>query len=219
MKKRQKKLTLKECVMSSRGLDVLFIVLAFYLCFQVKKISFISDDCFDLILNVSNTGLLNKSYICSSIWMNKVNNMLFASKRSINSYICLLMLTCGDVERLPGPPSNLDLLFRKKRFSLLHQNLRGLFKNFYLVSDLLENNNTIDILTLSETHIRPTDEVSVLNVTGYIFLSLARKAGSGGGIGLYISNHDFKYHEDLEKTSLESIWIEILPQILSPPTP
>ena len=192
MKKRQKKLTLKECVMSSRGLDVLFIVLAFYLCFQVKKISFISDDCFDLILNVSNTGLLNKSYMCSSIWMNKVNNMLFASKRSIKSYICLLMLTCGDVERLPGPPSNLDLLFHKKRFSLLHQNLRGLFKNFYLVSDLLENNNTIDILTLSETHIRPTDEVSVLNVTGYIFLSLARKAGSGGGIGLYISNHDFK---------------------------
>ena len=219
MKKRQKKLTLKECVMSSRGLDVLFIVLAFYLCFQVKKISFISDDCFDLILNVSNTGLLNKSYMCSSIWMNKVNNMLFASKRSIKSYICLLMLTCEDVERLPGPPSNLDLLFRKKRFSLLHQNLRGLFKNFYLVSDLLENNNTIDILTLSETHIRPTDEVSVLNVTGYIFLSLARKAGSGGGIRLYISNHDFKYHEDLEKTSLESIWIEILPQILSPPTP
>lgn len=53
MKKRQKKLTLKECVMSSRGLDVLFIVLAFYLCFQVKKISFISDDCFDLISNVS----------------------------------------------------------------------------------------------------------------------------------------------------------------------
>ena len=192
MKKRQKKLTLKECVMSSRGLDVLFIVLAFYLCFQVKKNSFISDDCFDLILNVSSTGLLNKSYICSSIWMNKVNNMLFASKRSIKSYICLLMLTCGDVERLPGPPSNLDLLFRNKRFSLLHQNLRGLFKIFYLVSDLLENNNTIDILTLSETHIRPTDEVSVLNVTGYIFLSLARKAGSGGGIGLYISNHDFK---------------------------
>ena len=219
MKKRQKKLTLKECVMSSRGLDVLFIVLAFYLCFQVKKISFISDDCFDLILNVSNTGLLNKSYMCSSIWMNKVNNMLFASKRSIKSYICLLMLTCGDVERLPGPPSNLELLFRKKRFTLLHENLRGLFKNFYLVSDLLENNNTIDILTLSETHIRPTDEVSVLNVTGYIFLSLARKAGSGGGIRLYISNHDFKYHEDLEKTSLESIWIEILPQILSPPTP
>ena len=128
--KKTKKLTLKECVMSSRGLDVLFIVLAFYLCFQVKKISFISDDCFDLILNVSNTGLLNKSYMCSSIWMNKVNNMLFASKRSIKSYICLLMLTCRDVERLPGPPSNLELLFRKKRFSLLHENLRGLFKIF-----------------------------------------------------------------------------------------
>ena len=41
---------------------------------------------------------------------------------------------------------------------------------------------------LSETHIRPTAEVSVLNVTGYTFLSLPRKTDSGGGVGLYISN-------------------------------
>ena len=90
---------------------------------------------------------------------------------------------CGDVERIPGLPNDLDLLFHKKGFSLLHQNLGGLFKYFDLVSELGNNNtdiynNTTDILTLSETHIRPTDEVSVLNVTGYTFLSLPRKTDS-----------------------------------------
>ena len=90
----------------SRRVDVLFIALAFYLCFQVKKISFISDDCFDLILNVSNTGLLNESFICSRY--TRANNMFFTSKRSIKSYICLLILMRGDVERLPGPPNDLQ---------------------------------------------------------------------------------------------------------------
>ena len=66
---------------------------------------------------------------------------------------------CGDVERIPGSPNDLDLLLRKNN-------------NTDICS------NTTDILTLSETHIRPTDEISVLNVTGYTFLSLPRKTGS-----------------------------------------
>ena len=64
-----------------------------------------------------------------------------------------MILICGGVERLPGPPNDVDLLLHKKGFSLLHENVRGLFKNFDLVSDSLGNNNTIDILTLSGTHI------------------------------------------------------------------
>ena len=115
--------------------------------------------------------------------------------------------------KIPGPPNDLDLLLRIKRFNLLHQNVPGLFKNFDLVSDLRGNNNTIDILTLSETHIRPRDKVSDLNVTGYKFLSLPRKTGSRGGIGLYIwKQHDFKHREDLDNAHLESIWIDIFSQ-------
>ena len=49
--------------MPSRRVDMLCIMLAFDLCFQVKKISFANDDCFDLMLNLSNTGLLNESFI------------------------------------------------------------------------------------------------------------------------------------------------------------
>ena len=49
-------------IMSSR-VDMLCIALASYLCFQVKKISFISDDGFDLMLNVSNTGLLKMKLV------------------------------------------------------------------------------------------------------------------------------------------------------------
>ena len=98
---------------------------------------------------------------------------------------------------------------RKKWFSLLHQNLQGLFKNFDLVSDLLGNNNTIEILMLSETHLQPINKVSVLNIMGYTFLSLPRKTGSRVGVGLYIANqHDVKRCEDLENANLESIWMK-----------
>ena len=75
------------------------------------------------------------------------------------------MLICGDVERLPGPPNNLDLLRCKKGFSLPKQDVQGLFKKFNLALHYLGNNNRIDILTLSETHIQSTDEVSVLSIT------------------------------------------------------
>ena len=98
---------------------------------------------------------------------------------------------------------------RKKWFSLLHQNVQGLFKNFDLVSDLLGNNNTIEILMLSETHLQPINKVSVLNITGYTFLSLPRKTGSRVGVSLYIANqHDVKRCEDLENANLESIWMK-----------
>ena len=66
---------------------------------------------------------------------------------------------CGDVERIPGSPNDLDLLLRKNNNTDIYS-------------------NTTDILTLSETHKRPTDEISVLIVTGYTFLSLPRKTDS-----------------------------------------
>ena len=43
---------------------------------------------------------------------------------------------CGDVKILPGPPNDLDFL---------HQNVREVFKNFDLVSDLPGNNDTVDM--------------------------------------------------------------------------
>ena len=44
-------------------------------------------------------------------------------------------------------------------------------------------------------------------------MSLPRKTGSRGGVGLYISNqHDSKRREDLKNANLESIWTEIFPQ-------
>ena len=88
-------------IMSSR-VDMLCIALASYLCFQVKKISFISDDCFDLILNVSNTFLLNESFICSSLWINRANNIFLHRNDPIKSYIRLLLLMCGLFKDYPG---------------------------------------------------------------------------------------------------------------------
>ena len=72
----------------------------------------------------------------------------------------------------------------------------------------------IDILTLSETHIRSTGKVSVMKMLRVIhFLSLKCKTDSWGGFGLYASNqYDFKRREDLKNANLGSIWIEIFPK-------
>ena len=75
-----------------------------------------------------------------------------------------------------------------------------MFKNFDLVSDLLGINNSIDILKLSETHIRPLDEVSVLNVTG-----LPRKAGSGLGVSFYILNQNDINAMKISKIQIQNV--------------
>ena len=68
---------------------------------------------------------------------------------------------------------------------------------------------------LSEIHIQPTDEISVLNVMEYKFLTLQHKTDSGRVVGLYISNqHYFKCCKDLKNANLEIIRIKIFHQKL-----
>lgn len=51
------------------------------------------------------------------------------------------------------------------------------------ITQSTKNNNSIDILRLTETQIRPTDKVSLLNIA--ILLSLQRKTDSGSGVVLF----------------------------------
>ena len=68
---------------------------------------------------------------------------------------------------------------------------------------------------LSEIHIQPTDEISVLNVMEYKFLTLQHKTDSGRVVDLYISNqHYFKCCKDLKNANLEIIRIKIFHQKL-----
>ena len=49
------------------------------------------------------------------------------------------------------------------------------------------------------------------DIEGYNFISKPRQNGKGGGVGMYIAS-DLKWirRNDLEKSELECIWIEII---------
>ena len=79
-------------------------------------------------INCIKYWFLNESFVCSSRWMSRAKNMFFTSKRSIKSYICISILLCRGIERWSSPQNDIYLL--------LHQNVRGLFKHFDLVSEL-----------------------------------------------------------------------------------
>ena len=56
------------------------------------------------------------------------------------------------------------------------------------------------------------DVISHHYIPGYSFVSRPRKAGKGGGVGVYISDDiTWDRRQDLEVDEIESIWIEIWP--------
>ena len=68
--------------------------------------------------------------------------------------------------------------------------------------------------SLSETHIVDgdfSDNDELFNLPGYTFVKRNRKSGKGGGVAAFVKNGlNFKRLEDLETTSLESLWLEIV---------
>ena len=156
-----------------------------------------------------------ENFIFSSIWNYRVRypNLRYSRK----SLICLLILLCGDVERCPGPndrclPELIDLL-KSRGISMLHQNVRGLFTNLQSVQEILHDFETIDILTLSETHINTNtfnDEDNLYSIPRYTFIKKNRTNGHAGGVAMFISDRiKWKRRMDLEVDNVECLWIEI----------
>ena len=130
----------------------------------------------------------NETFIFTSLWLERERNYT----RSLNNnfyFSCLLLLLCGDVERLPGPSRSmpdLENLCSKKGIKIVHQNAQGLLKNFDEIRNVLESFK-IDIFTLSETHIT-TEHNNIFEISGYSFLSRIRTNGTWGGVAIYISD-------------------------------
>ena len=125
----------------------------------------------------------------------------------------MLLLFCGDIESFPRPiflndttrnSPEMNSLLGKRGIKISHQSVQGLFSNINLVSVLLQSFRGIDVLTLSETHIESDGEHSAFcNIPGYLFVSRPRKAGKGGGVGVYISDDVICDHrKDLEVEEL-----------------
>ena len=181
--------------------------------FAPKKICFSSSDSYQLFINNKSWNEIgNETFIYPSLWVNSRNKVCTPSYRH-KSLLCMMWLLCGDIESLPGPVrhnSRRDSsLLTCRGLKLFHQNERGLHAKRNLITVFLRGRD-IDFLTLSETHTQNTDNFEIFSIPGYHYIGKSRTAGTGGGVGLYISNkQDFVRRKDLELTEIESIWIEI----------
>ena len=101
----------------------------------------------------------------------------------------------------------------KNKFSILHINIRSLYKNFPKIENmLLELNQYPDVIALTETKIKESGTQVNRVLNGYTFVHNDTKT-SAGGVGIYIKSHlYFKLRQDLEIKcrEYESIWIEIV---------
>ena len=114
---------------------IIFGMLLIYI--QVKRKSFITADAIGTIQNNSDLVINYENFIMSSMW--NINGGKFCFKSTKPSYVCLLLLMCGDIEQCPGPPfPELSNLSRNKGIKMLHQKIRDfltkllIFRLFYL---------------------------------------------------------------------------------------
>ena len=149
-----------------------------------------------------NHGNGKESFITSSLWIFKPR---YIKTNSSKTLVILLLLSSGTVERNPGPVKYIDIqeLLNLKGINILHQNIRGLSTNFENLQCFIDRNSKIDILTISETHLKKSENdniEAIYNIYGYDFIFKSREKGIGGGVGIYISNKfDWVRRIDLEK--------------------
>ena len=156
--------------------------------------------CTDLIIfpfaNVSNSEFMSLFANCDSNMEQFDLNSVLSSKHlhSVNDDMTSLSsilinssnlhntvyITTEEINNLHFLPANL---------SVLQLNCRSIKKNFNSIKHFLLNfNNKPDIISLSETWLKPSDKINTFAIAGYTLISVPRLHKIGGGSGLYISN-------------------------------
>lgn len=212
--------------MAAPRADVLLRIAVIFATFCVKRSCFITPDGISITLRTADVYDTNyENFINSTLWvyskyghLSRRNEPKFSiyCKYSTRSLLCILILLGGDIHPLPGPTRDtipeLENLCKQKGFSLLHQNMRGLFSNKRYIEYILNFHNNVDIITLSETHISSTDG-EVYDIPGYKLHMKNRTTGPGGGVGAYVNKNlssiSVDRRKDLEFHNLELMWLEI----------
>ena len=103
-------------------------------------------------------------------------------------------------------------LLNARGMKLFHQNIRGLQHKFSYLEKFVYENNGMDIISLSETHITPENDINALyTIPGYTLVKRNRTNGPGGGVCCYIADKiNFKRRVDLEHEKTENLCIEII---------
>ena len=117
-----------------------------------------------------------------------------------------------DLSTANGPFTDIRNFLQTRGLKIFHQNINGLASKKNIVEALLrETKQNIDILGLSETHLNATIKDPVIEIEGYTFVREDRANGRGGGVGCYIRNGiAWQRRKNLEKESVEAIWLEVL---------
>ena len=119
---------------------------------------------------------------------------------------------CGDIESLPGPNhtfAEIQYLSKQRRFSMYHQNIRGLDAHYKGLCEILDSHRGTDFISLSETHTTKEEEKQYA-IDGYKHFTRSRKNREGGGVAFYIkggNKWDRRY--DLEINNIECLWVEL----------
>ena len=157
-----------------------------------------------------------ENFTCSSSFATKVHDKYFYQRK--RSFLYLLLLVCGDIEKCPGPTeSNIQDLFNQKGLKVFHQNIRRLFHNIAKLSTFLHTLKNKHIFFLSETYIDNSTPTQLFEIPGYTFINKNRDLGSHGGAAIYIKDGiPFIRRTDLEVNELDCIWLEInVPSVIN----
>ena len=121
-----------------------------------------------------------------------------------------LVLLSGDVSLNPGPVNGLNGVVKLRGLKFIHQNVQSLGDKIDQLRLLLQElHSGIQIITLSETWIKPDRNDSEYELPGYRLFRKDRK-GNHGGVAVFV--HDALVatrRDDLELDTVEGMWLEI----------
>src|SRR4051812_13285141 len=81
-------------------------------------------------------------------------------------------------------------------------------------------NDKPSIISLSESWIKQSDNLSVFAIHGYDFISNPRKKKSGGGVGFYVSNNlSYIVHNDSANNVLDDVCDHCIIELINDKSP
>ena len=192
------------------------IALTVFVIFSIKKPSLLTSNsvCY---WNISEDTLdLKDYYFTPSIWSYKQERGISLRPRSA---LTILLILAGDIETCPGPCLKYNCCSETIRKNQAvgccsicddKHHMKCLLEIEKLRLMLQETNKNIQIYGITESHLHKNIQDPKVAISGYSFTRKDRAKSFGGGVGCYIQEDiNWKRRSDLEKPSVEALWIEI----------
>ena len=167
------------------------LLIVFICCIKVNKPRYLTSGGISITFNINGSfDAVAESYTSSSFFIFKSNREFLCSGCRKKSFLTLLLLLCGDIERSSGSPRITAFSKQRDKVLWIHQNICGLLNKIpHLETFVSDTLSKIDIISLSKAHISgPTDNDELHKLPGYTYIKNNRKNGLGSGIGIFLKN-------------------------------